>query len=161
VNAELAVFWRYIASSLDRLADLVAALDEAELGWRPPARGANSLSVLAVHTFGNAEENLAGVLGGVDVSRDREAEFQTSSCDGAELARHWTSLRPRIESVLAGLDGDALERVHPHPRRGMITGREVLIVVARHAAEHLGQAELTRDLLRGAQRSGTSASAPT
>jgi hypothetical protein len=84
------------------------------------------------------------------VSRDREAEFQTASGDGAELARHWTSLRPRIESVLAGLDGEVLDRVHPHPRRGTTTGREVLIVVARHAAEHLGQAELTRDLLREA-----------
>jgi hypothetical protein len=29
-----------------------------------------------------------------------------------------------------------------------VTGRAILIVVARHAAEHLGQAELTRDLLR-------------
>jgi uncharacterized damage-inducible protein DinB len=161
VNAEVAVFWRYIVSSLDRLADLVAGLDEAELAWRPPARGANSLRVLAVHTFGNAEENLAGLLGGEDVSRDREAEFQTASGDGAELVRRWTSLRSRIENALAGLNGEALERAHPHPRRGMTTGREVLIVVARHAAEHLGQAELTRDLLCGAQKSGMSASGPT
>lgn len=33
-----------------------------------------------------------------------------------------------------------------HGWRGPIARREVLIVVARHAAEHLGQAELTRDL---------------
>jgi hypothetical protein len=27
-----------------------------------------------------------------------------------------------------------------------VTGREVLMILARHAAEHVGQAELTRDL---------------
>jgi hypothetical protein len=37
-----------------------------------------------------------------------------------------------------------------HPRRGPLSGREILIVVARHAAEHLGQAELTRDLMKAA-----------
>ena len=35
-----------------------------------------------------------------------------------------------------------------HPRRGTITGRDVLIVVARHAAEHWGEAQLTRSLLK-------------
>ena len=35
-----------------------------------------------------------------------------------------------------------------HHWRGEISGREVLIVVARHTAEHLGHAELTRDMAR-------------
>jgi hypothetical protein len=35
---------------------------------------------------------------------------------------------------------------------GVLTGREVLLVVARHAAEHLGQVELTRDLTKEASR---------
>jgi hypothetical protein len=30
--------------------------------------------------------------------------------------------------------------------RGEVTGREVLMLMARHAAEHVGHAELTRDL---------------
>ncbi len=42
---------------------------------------------------------------------------------------------------------EALLAPHHHPRRGWSTGREILLIVARHAAEHLGQAELTRDLL--------------
>jgi len=161
VNAEVATFWRYIDSSLERLAAVVAAMDEAELSWRPPAHEANSLHVLATHTFGNAEENLVGLLGAEEVRRDRDAEVATGSGNGRALEARWRSLRPRIERALAGLDGAELERPHAHPRRGAVTGREVLLVVARHAAEHLGQAELTRDLLRQAQSSGSSAPAST
>jgi uncharacterized damage-inducible protein DinB len=161
MNAEVATFWRYAASSLDRLVALVAGLDEAELGWRPPAEGANSLRVLAVHTLGNTEENLAGLLGEEDVARDRDAEFTVETGGGAELERRWRSLRPRIERALAGLDAEALARQYAHPRRGTVSGREVLLIVARHAAEHLGQAELTRDLLRRAQSSGSSAAGST
>ena len=47
------------------------------------------------------------------------------------------------ENILATLD-----RERTHPRRGALTAREVLIVVARHAAEHWGEAQLTRSLLR-------------
>jgi uncharacterized damage-inducible protein DinB len=161
MDPEVAVFWRYIASSLDRLVACAAALDEAELGWRPPAEGANSLRVLAVHTLANAEENLLGLLGVEDAGRDRDAELRAAAGDGPELERRWRSLRARIERALDGLDGGALERPYAHPRRRAVSGREVLIVVARHAAEHLGQAELTRDLLRRAQSSGSSASAST
>ena len=151
---EIAIFYRYIASSLDRMAAIVAELDEAELSWQPPAEGANSLRVIAVHTYGNAEENVVGLLGGENVRRDRDAEFLVAAGDGPELERRWRSLRPRLESVLDGLDGEALDQQYAHPWRGAVSGREVLLVVARHAAEHLGQAELTRDLLRRAQSSG-------
>jgi uncharacterized damage-inducible protein DinB len=161
VNPEVAIFWRYTASSLDRLVALVAALDDGELGWRPPAEGANPLRVLAVHTLGNSHENLVGLLGGEDVARDRDAELRAATGDGPALERRWRSLRPRLERALARLDAAALARQYAHPRRGTITGREVLLVVARHAAEHLGQAELTRDLLRRAQSSGSSAPAST
>lgn len=161
MDPEVATFWRFIAASIDRLATLVTGLDAAELGWSPPAEGANSLRVLAVHTFGNTEENLVGLLGGSDVARDRDGEFRAAAGDGAELQRRWSSLRPRVVATLDALDPGAVERTHLHPRRGAITGREVLIVVARHAAEHLGQAELTRDLLRAAQSSGRPATGAT
>lgn len=39
------------------------------------------------------------------------------------------------------------DRARHHPRRGIITGRDVLIVVACHAAEHWGEAQLTRSLM--------------
>ena len=41
-----------------------------------------------------------------------------------------------------------LDAAREHPRRGTLTGRDVLIVVARHTAEHWGEAQLTRSLMK-------------
>lgn len=145
-STEAATFWRYISSSLDRLVALGTALTHEGLHWQPSASNTNSIATLIVHTLGNAEENILEALCGIPVARDRDTEFTTHAISGDELAERWNELRPRLESALAQLGPDDLDRILTHPRRGAMTGREVLIVVARHAAEHLGQAELTRDL---------------
>lgn len=147
---EALIFWRYIASSLDRLVGCLEGLSAEDLNWRPTAPGANSLVALAVHTLGNAEENLRETLAGHAVGRDREAEFAVRDVSAGTLVTRWQILRLELPALLADLPADALDRTYAHPRRGTLTGREILIVVARHAAEHLGQAELTRDLLRAA-----------
>lgn len=41
----------------------------------------------------------------------------------------------------------ALEQEYLHPRRGPLIGWAILLIVARHAAEHWAHAKLTRDLL--------------
>ena len=152
-TSESLLFWRYIASSLDRLVAVLDGLDTAELAWRPPAAEANSLYALVVHTLGNAEENLLETLGGQPIGRDRAGEFAAGG-DLATVTAKWDALRPRLAAMLAALPDGALDATYQHPRRGSISGRDILIVVARHAAEHLGQAELTRDLLRTARAAG-------
>ena len=144
--AEVQTFWRYIAGSLDRLVDLVSQCPQDVVTWVPLAPGANSILVLASHTLSNTEENLLGVVAGHAVARDRHTEFDAESQSRESIVARWHGLRPRIESALAGLPTPSLDLAVAHPRRGSISGREVLIVVARHAAEHLGQAQLTRDL---------------
>jgi len=52
-DPEVATFWRYIASSIDRLVALVEAIAADGLAWCPPAPGANSIHALAIHTMGN------------------------------------------------------------------------------------------------------------
>jgi len=139
-------FWRYISSSLDRLVETAQGLSMDELVWRPPAPGTNSVQVLIVHTLGNAEENILGTLRGQEVKRDRAHEFGTIAGNGEPPVLSWPVLRASLERALVGLQGGKLSEPVDHPRRGQITGRDVLMIVARHAAEHLGQAELTRDL---------------
>ena len=147
---ETLIFWRYIASSLDRLVGCLDGLSKAQLNWRPDAPGANSLYALATHTLGNAEENLLQTLVGQPVVRDRDGEFAAQGASAQALVARWATVRAVLAARLADLPAGALDVAYTHPRRGTITGREILIVVARHAAEHLGQAELTRDLLRAA-----------
>lgn len=149
-DPEVATFWHFIASSLDRLVALALALDETGLAWRPPGPETNSVHALTIHTLGNAEENILQTLCGTLVGRERDAEFAQAGAAAGVRAR-WETLRPHLAAALAAVAPGELDRARPHPRRGTLSGRAVLIVVARHAAEHLGQAELTRDLWRASR----------
>jgi hypothetical protein len=144
---ELASFWEFIAFSLEHLMACLDGLTPAQLNWRPTPSGTNSVYALAVRTLGNAEENLLTTLCGAP-ARNREGEFSAEAHSSDWLMQRWTTLRAELRAALATLDPVELERERLHPRRGLLTGREVLLVVARHAAEHLGQAELTLDVMR-------------
>ncbi|MBE0609872.1 MAG: DinB family protein [Dehalococcoidia bacterium] len=146
-SEEAAQFWRYIAGSLDRLMALVAEQPASVLQFRPPAVDANSILGLARHTLANARDNILGVMLGEPGGRDRQGEFE--DLEPAELLELWSGLRPEMEEALMAVHADLLGEKVDHGWRGPIARREVLIVVARHAAEHLGQAELTRDLAIG------------
>lgn len=145
-TVEAEQFWRYIAASLDGLVELATGLPEAVARWRPPGvEGANSILVLARHMLANAEVNLCHTLGGEPLHYDREGAFDEDTSQ-AEIAANWAVLRSRFEGVLRELPPERLDGLVPHHWRGDIPGREVLIIVARHAAEHLAHASLTRDL---------------
>jgi uncharacterized damage-inducible protein DinB len=154
---ELASFWDFIAFSLDHLLGCLDGLSAEQLNWRPTPSGTNSVYALAVHTLGNAEENLLTTLCGAPAN-NREGEFSAEADSTDWLMRRWTALRAELRAALAALDPAELERERLHPRRGQLTGREVLLVVVRHAAEHLGQAELTLDVMRASM--GGSGTAP-
>lgn len=147
MQGEVAMYFGAICRSIERVTDAAEGLGTERLDWRPPAEGANSLYAIAVHVLANARENLLGTLCGHAIpERTREAEFAASGGSAASLREEWLALRDELEAALGSLDPHALDRVYTHPRRGAVTGRQILLVVARHTAEHAGQAELTRDL---------------
>ena len=146
-SAEVEAAWDSVSRRIDALVALVAGRSADDLNWRPPAPGANSLYVLATHTIANARQGLLAVLCGRDDDRDRDAEFLAAGDSGDPIERLWRALRPEIRDSLAALPAARLDETIVHPRQGELTGHETLLLVATHAAEHLGQAELTRDLL--------------
>jgi predicted exporter len=107
-----------------------------------------SLAVLAVHTIANVEENILEIIGGQPVGRDRDSEFRTSEASAGQIQARWEALRPQILEVLQTMTPEMLDKEYEHARRGVITGRKVLLVAATHASEHAGHAELTRDWLK-------------
>lgn len=145
---EIESFQRFIIASIDHLVDALAGLTERDLNWHPHAPHTNSLYAIAVHVLANAEENILGTFCGETVTRDREGEFAAIGRSSLLVQEEWHAMRARISAALARMPPSALDRLHHHPRRGPLTGREVLLVVARHAAEHWGEAQLTRSLLR-------------
>jgi hypothetical protein len=148
--SEVEVFHRYITRSITHLLDCLDGLTSEQINWKPPAAETNSLYVLAVHTMANTEENVLGVVCGQPIDRNHEQEFGVEGPSVEPLRARFRQLSELMRQELARLPPDAMESERPHPRRGFITAREVLLVAARHAAEHYGQALLTRDLVLAA-----------
>ena len=145
-DKEIESFWGYIRRSVDRIFSCLEGLEEDDLNWRP-LDSANSLYVLAVHIIANVEANILGVLCSQDIIRHREEEFKARGSSVEPVQKRWLDIQERISSQLAKLSSKDLDKEYAHPRRGRITGRDLMITIARHAAEHVGHAELTRDLL--------------
>jgi hypothetical protein len=100
---------------------------------------------LAVHSLANAEENVLGTVCGLPIERVRDEEFR-ASIPIDDIRAQLQDLVERMTRAAQKTPVD-LDEMRSHPRRGEFPVRNVLIVAARHAAEHMGQAQLTKDLL--------------
>ena len=107
---------------------------------------ANSLLAIAGHALANAEDNVLGTVCGESVQRERAGEFLQSGVTAEQVRERWEALHQRISTAMGRVKARDLTAERRHPRRGLLTGREVLIVAARHAAEHQGEAELDAPL---------------
>ena len=153
MDAEIESLSRQIRSILERVCACLDGLSEAQLNWRPPIDGANSVYVVATHTLGNARAFVLGIACGRPLERDRPAEFRASGRDASGLTAQARRLADDIEAALAGLSASDLDRrLLPPPslwgegEPWEISVREALLYVVEHAALHLGQLQITRDL---------------
>lgn len=138
-----------LITAVERIIATMDGLDADGINWKPQAaQPTNSLYVLAVHTMANAEQTVVSVLGGENLPRDRDAEFAAVGESVDWVHERWSKLKPKIQSTLAGLTFEDLDREYDHPRRGRQTGWWMLVMTTNHANEHVGHAELTRDLLK-------------
>lgn len=104
---------------------------------------------IANHALTSAEKYLLTFLVEEEpIEPHHEEEFRVSVSSAQTLHERWYALREQVQAALLTLSQEDLEREYPHPRRGSLMGREILLMVARHLAEHLGQAELTHDLAK-------------
>ena len=145
IPQEIDLYWQKICNTVDELVACLEGLDSDALNWKP-LDDANSLYVLATHTMGNVRFNCLNVLCGLPITRDRDSEFVATGASSADIVAHWNELKMQISNAIEELPSTELDRERDHANYGIITGRELLIVVARHATEHYGQAQLTRDL---------------
>lgn len=136
-----------VDESIDAILACAEGLDTVGLNWKPVA-GGNSLHAIANHTMANAERNILSSYCGQPYVYDREAEFAAAARDGdAPLTERWAGLRARLVQAMADAPPEAFDRDCDHVRMGRVKGWQVLVQVSRHAAEHMGEARLTRQLL--------------
>ena len=144
-DPEIESFRRRLLVELDRLVAALSDLSVDGANWRP-IDGANTVLVLATHTFGAAEDHVLRQLCGQQIDRSRPLEFAASGDPSGFAARAETT-KQRISGALEALDPKRLSEARD-TQWGPRTGRDTLVHAIAHAAEHAGQAELTRDMAK-------------
>ncbi len=141
---EIESFRGRLARELDRLVKVVDGLDDEAVNWKPHSPSANSLLVLATHALGAAEDHVVRQVAGKPITRSRDAEFAAHGSAAGVRARA-DEVKRRIDEALRDFDPARVGEERDTPA-GKRTPRDMLIHAVAHAAEHAGQAELTRDL---------------
>ena len=133
------------------MTEIVADLGDDLASLRPGLPGANSAYVILRHCLGVMEFWGGHVVAGRDVDRDRDAEFHAAGpvaglIDAAEHAKR------RFRADVATAKPAARPRgAHPATGPGELelsSQGPALLHVLEEVCQHLGQMEITRDLLR-------------
>jgi hypothetical protein len=144
---------RYCDEALVAMRDMVVELGDQLANRRPDLPGANSPFAILTHCLGVCGYWASSVNLGRVVPRDRDAEF-TATGPVADLAARTDALRSDLASWFAAAEVD---RPPANPPEGHSDDRDraivatqgsVLLHVYEELAQHRGQLELTRDVLR-------------
>ena len=144
---------RYFEDYMNNLNELHSDIENAMDGLTPaaldwvPQPGMNSIGVMVFHLTG-AERYLIGeVITGDKSNRDRDAEFKVQGMELNALLKRLADNRTYISGVLEGLTLTDLEtrRMFRHQRE--VTVGWLLGHALKHTATHMGQIQLTRELL--------------
>ncbi len=153
VHAEIETYARELGWILDQVCTALDGLTETQLNWRPATGAANSAYAVASHVVGATRVYALGFGCGREVERDRTAEFTASGTDVGSLVAAVRGLAREITAALAALSPAELDRRFVPPQALWGTGppheisrRDALVESIRHAALHLGELRLTRDL---------------
>jgi uncharacterized damage-inducible protein DinB len=148
----------FYAAFADRLQTMMRGLDEALTGLPPaaldwsPGPELNTLGVLAIHTAG-ATRFWIGEMAGADGSnRVRAQEFASRGQDAAALRARLDEVLAHSLGVLARLTPADLGAERTHPQSGQTcTVAWALLHALDHLSEHVGHAQMTRQLWLGRQ----------
>lgn len=144
----------YVDAALGSMVAIVTELGDDLAGERPELPGANSPYALLTHCLGVIEFWGGHVIAGRAVDRDRDAEFRAIG-SVADLVARARRVREQLAADVSSIDP-------PAPPRGQVidpadaelplgrTQGGAFVHIYEELAQHLGQMEVTRDiLLRG------------
>jgi hypothetical protein len=144
-------FCFYTDRALDAQIEILRDLGDRLVNSRPDLPGANSPYVIVNHCLAVMEYWGGHVVAGRESHRDRPGEF-TASGSAFELIERAQRARTQLRDDLATMDPAAPPRELPGwdlaPEEA--TQGAVMLHVYEELAQHLGQLELTRDILRTA-----------
>lgn len=132
---------------------LVELLDGPLLNGRPTPRGTNPVGALILHCCAVSEFWLGHVALGRPTNRERDTEFARTTT-AAECRTEVAQALARAEADVQALQEGAGQS---HPARARLHGgvgddHAVLLHVLEELFQHLGQMEVTKDVLLSASR---------
>jgi hypothetical protein len=144
-------FLYYVDAALQGMVGIVSELGDDLANRRPDLPGANSPFAILTHCLGVMEYWGGEVVAGRSIVRDRPAEFRATG-RVAELREHAERARQQLRADVAALDAFGPPRGDPPAGdatlpRGRTQGG-ALLHLYEELAQHRGQMEITRDLLR-------------
>ena len=135
------VFPAQIRACLDELSD-----DEI---WSRPNESSNSIGNIVLHLIGSLNHYLNRNLGGMEFTRDRDAEFaERRRIPRDELRARFDDMVRKAEQTFAALTPKKLSDPSPEPKMHRLV-IEDLINIAAHLANHTGQIVWITKMLRG------------
>lgn len=113
---------------------------------RSPADDASSIAVLVTHALG-AEMGWLHLAAGRVHARDRASEFSVRATTAGDLMRTVDAADRMLPELVLAAFADGLETQRERPGARPVTVGYCLTHAVAHTAEHVGHAELTRQLL--------------
>jgi hypothetical protein len=148
-------FLWFVDEALDGMVAIVGELGDEAANRRPDLPGANSPYAILFHCLGVMEFWGGQVVAGRTIRRDRAAEFRaTGPVD--DLVARARRARAQLVEDMAVLDAGAPPRrplAADDPDHDLPIARTqggALIHIDEELAQHRGQMELTRDVIRSA-----------
>lgn len=132
-----------------QIRDCLDALSDDEI-WSRPNESTNAIGNIVLHLAGSLDHYLNRNLGGLDFTRDRDAEFaERRRIPRDELRARFDAMVRRAEETFATLTPERLEDPSPEPKMHRFV-IEDLINIGIHLANHTGQIVWITKMLRGA-----------
>jgi uncharacterized damage-inducible protein DinB len=141
------VFLTYCDDALVAMRDMVTDLGDDLANRRPDLPGANSPFAILTHCLGVCGRWASTVNLGEVIPRDRDAEFAAAG-KVADLAAETDRLRQALAGWVTRADPTARPANPADGEDPGMTQGEVLLHVYEELAQHRGQMEITRDVLR-------------
>jgi hypothetical protein len=137
--------------ALRAMAGIVEQLGDDLANRAPELQGANSPFAILTHCLGVTEYWAGATIAGREVQRDRAAEFIARG-DAGGLLERTEAARRRLHDDVAGIDSFAVPthvvRDPDEPVPYTETKGAVLLHILEELFQHLGQMEITRDMLQ-------------
>ena len=147
----------FVDIALGAMVSILDRLGDVDANRRPQLDGTNSPYAIVTHCLGVIEFWGGHAVAGRRVERDRDAEFRAEG-QVAELRERAVRARRQLEADLSTLDPVATPRGALGPADADLplgrTQGGVLLHVLEELFQHLGQLELSRDVLMAARAAG-------